>query len=412
MEPWDGPAAVTYTDGRIVGTILDRNGLRPARYVILDNGFVISASEVGSVKYDESRVIKKGRLGPGQIFCVDTTRGIVMNDEEITRYFSGRRPYAKWIEQNLLPLKSVPTPADFALPPLKEATPETPAESNGSNGRRAKPPKREENEALIRRQLGFGYTSEEDVVVLRPMVVDGKEAIGAMGDDTPPAALSKLPRPLFQYFKQRFAEVTNPPIDPLREEMVMSLRVLLGQRANVLSELPEATRLIELKSPVLQPEDMAKLRAMSQPEFAAMTIDATWPAPEEGSTENTEEQTQRTQREGENSVSAVNNSVPSVVNAGDLLRAAVERLCRQAEEAVRAGARILIVSDQKCDEHTLPIPSLLAMGAVHHHLIRNGLRMNASLISESGEPREVHHVAALIGYGANAIYPYLSLRDD
>ncbi|MBX2998397.1 MAG: glutamate synthase large subunit [Caldilineaceae bacterium] len=374
MEPWDGPAAVTYTDGRIVGTILDRNGLRPARYVILDNGFVISASEVGSVRYDESRVIKKGRLGPGQIFCVDTARGMVMNDEEITRYFAHRKPYAKWVEQNLLPLSSVPAPADFALPVIEDATPDTLENGDGSNGKRPKPTKRQ-NDELIRRQLSFGYTSEELVVVLRPMVTDGQEPVGAMGDDTPPAALSALPRPLFDYFKQRFAEVTNPPIDPLREEMVMSLRVLLGQRANLLSEMPEATRLIELKSPLLQPETMAKLRSLSQPEFKSVTVDATWPRPE-----------------GE---------------VGDALKAAVERLCRQAEDAVRTGARILIISDAKSDQHTLPIPALMAVGAVHHHLISRGLRMNVSLLCESGEPREVHHIAALIGYGASAVYPYL-----
>ncbi|MEZ4634843.1 MAG: glutamate synthase large subunit [Caldilineaceae bacterium] len=370
MEPWDGPAAVTYTDGRIVGTILDRNGLRPARYVILDNGFVISASEVGSVDYDESRVIKKGRLGPGQIFCVDTTRGLVMNDEEITRYFANRRPYAKWVEQNLLPLSSIPTPSSYtpstALPPF----------AGGARGG-----SKHENIPLTRRQLAFGYTSEEMVVVLRPMVVEGKEPVGAMGDDTPPAALSALPRPLFQYVKQRFAEVTNPPIDPLREEMVMSLRMLLGRRANLLSETPEATRLIELKSPILKPEDVAKLSGLSEPEFKCVTVDAVWPALD-----------------------------AEVVNgdAGAALKAAVERLCAQAEDAVRGGASILIVSDQKADEHSLPVPALLAVGAVHHHLIRRGLRMSTSLVCESGEPREVHHFAALLGFGANAVYPYLA----
>ncbi len=373
MEPWDGPAAVTYTDGRIVGTILDRNGLRPARYVILDNGFVISASEVGSVNYDESRVIKKGRLGPGQIFCVDTTRGLVMNDEEITRYFANRKPYAKWVEQNLLPLSSIATPADFAPPTALPA----PAGADNGEGRPAK----HENEALTRRQVAFGYTSEEMIVVLRPMIVEGKEPVGAMGDDTPPAALSTLPRPLFQYFKQRFAEVTNPPIDPLREEMVMSLRMLLGRRANLLSETPEATRLIELKSPILQPEEMAKLRGQHEPEFKNATIDAVWSAPDAESVKE---------------------------DAGPSLKAALERLCAQAEEAVRTGTSILVISDHKADAHSLPIPALLAVGAVHHHLIRRGLRMSVSLICESGEPREVHHFAALLGFGANAVYPYLA----
>ena len=363
IEPWDGPAAVTYTDGRIVGTILDRNGLRPARYVVLDNGYVISASEVGVVDYDEGRVIRKGRLGPGQIFCIDTTRGVIMDDAEITQYFATRRPYNRWVKDNLVNLDE-----EIARAARHGAQP-APAPNGGD---------RPAAGSLTQRQVSFGYTSEEMVVVLRPMVTDGQEPVGAMGDDTPPAALSQLPRPLFQYLKQRFAEVTNPPIDPLREEMVMSLRVLLGQRANLLSETPEATRLIELKSPLLTPTQMDALTAQSAPEFAAARVQAVWQKPSEGDA------------------------------AGAVLAAAVERLCREAEEAVRAGARLLLISDEAADAHTLPIPSLLAVGAVHHHLIRCGLRMAASLISVSGEPREVHHFAALVGYGANAVYPYLA----
>ena len=233
--------------------------------------------------------------------------------------------------------------------------------------------------ALATRQAAFGYTSEELVVVLRPMVTEGKEPIGSMGDDTPPAALSQLPRPLFHYFRQRFAEVTNPPIDPLREEMVMSLRMLLGQRANLLSELPEATRLIELTSPILQPEEINTLRSLPEPEFRAVTVESTWEKPDDLAS----------------------------ADAGATLRAALEKLCFTAETAVRGGAHILIISDAKADQHTLPIPSLLAVGAVHHHLISQGLRMAASLVCESGEPRDVHQFAALIGYGANAVYPYL-----
>ena len=383
MEPWDGPAAVTYTDGRLVGTILDRNGLRPARYVILDNGFVISSSEAGAVRYDEGRVIRKGRLGPGQIFCVDTQRGLVMGDEEITRIFATRQPYGKWIQQNLVTLDQLP-PLQAAGPESKAQPPASDAGSSqpGTGPAQEKPAKHRPDPGLVRRQLAFGFTSEELVVVLRPMVVDAKEPIGAMGDDTPPAAVSHLPRPLFHYFKQRFAEVTNPPIDPLREEMVMSLRVLLGQRANLLAEQPEATRLIELKTPILTPEQMARLLAMTEPEFQSAVVDATWPLPSEAES----------------------------AQAGEALRAGVERLCRQAEEAVRAGARILVLSDRAADAHTLPIPSLMAVGAVHHHLIRQGLRMNASLVVESGEPREVHHFATLIGYGANAVHPYLAFE--
>jgi glutamate synthase (ferredoxin) len=403
MEPWDGPAAVTFTDGRLVGTILDRNGLRPARYVILDNGLVISASEAGSVEYHESQVVEKGRLGPGQIFCVDTTRGRVMDDAEITLHFAARQPYDKWVQENLVSLAHVvkaraergesSTPhgingghAGNALAnsvPVTEPSHGGTMESNGAGAaRNGKPKRRPPNTKLIRRQLQFGYTSEEMVVVMRPMVTDAKEPVGSMGDDTPPAAMSELPRSLFNYFKQRFAEVTNPPIDPLREELVMSLRVLLGQRANVLSETPEATRLVELRTPILQPEEMAALRTLPQPEFHSVTIDAVWQAPHEADDE----------------------------AQGAALRASVERLCLEAEEAVRAGARMLILSDRKADQHTLPIPSLLAVGAVHHHLIRRGLRMNASLICESGEPREVHHFAVLIGYGANAVHPYLAFQ--
>ncbi|MDI9547610.1 MAG: glutamate synthase large subunit [Chloroflexota bacterium] len=367
IEPWDGPAAVTYTDGRIVGTILDRNGLRPARYVVLDNGLVISASEAGAVAYDEARVVRKGRLGPGQIMCVDTTLGVMMGDEEITHYFAARRPYDRWVQDNLVNLDGRVT---------QQAVTETGAGASAvsANGGDAV-----QKSALVQRQLGFGYTSEEMVVVLRPMVAEGHEPIGSMGDDAPPAVMSNLPRPLFQYFKQRFAEVTNPPIDPLREEMVMSLRMLLGRRANLLMEMPEATRLVELSSPVLKPEQMAALTALGEPEFRSATIPATWELPAE--------------RSG--------------ASAGKALAEAVERLCRAAEEAVRDGVRILIISDETAERDVLPIPALLAVGAVHHRLIRQGLRMSASLVCASGEPREVHHFAALIGYGANAVYPYL-----
>ncbi len=373
IEPWDGPAAVTYTDGRIVGTILDRNGLRPARYVVLDNGLVISASEAGAVEYDEGRVIRKGRLGPGQIFCIDTTRGAIMDDAEITSYFATRRPYDRWVQENLVNLNDeIARTARLAGAPANNGITANSA-ANGATGNGHAP-------SLTQRQVSFGYTSEEMVVILRPMVADGQEPVGAMGDDTPPAVLSDLPRPLFQYFKQRFAEVTNPPIDPLREEMVMSLRVLLGQRANLLSETPEATRLIELKSPLLKPEHLAALRARTEPEFALATLDALWQTPTPDDPE----------------------------AAGDALAAGVDRLCRAAEEAVRHGAHILIISDERADALSLPIPSLLAVGAVHHHLIRQGLRMAAGLICVSGEPREVHHFAALVGYGANAVYPYLA----
>ncbi len=265
-------------------------------------------------------------------------------------------------------------------PPINQSTQSTNGVATNGKPTNGKAPKAPAS-GLVKRQAAFGYTSEEMVVVLRPMVLEGKEPVGSMGDDTPPAALSALPRPLFHYLKQRFAEVTNPPIDPLRETMVMSLRVLLGRRANLLSEEPEATRLVELKSPVLYPPQMAALAALTQPEFKLETVSAVWEAP--------------------------TGAEVSMAEAGDALRAAVEKLCLQAEEKVRAGARILVISDQAADQHTLAIPAMLAVGAVHHHLIGQGLRMHTSLISANGEAREVHHFAALIGYGANAVYPYL-----
>jgi glutamate synthase domain-containing protein 1 len=364
MEPWDGPAAVTYTDGRIVGTIMDRNGLRPARYVVLDNGLVISASEVGAVAYDESRVIKKGRIGPGQILCVDTTRGAIMEDEEITQRFAARRPYDKWIKENLVHLDELVKKSELPIVngQLSIANEQLPPANGTANGASLAIDNQQltinSTVPLPNRQASFGYTSEEMIVVLRPMLTTGHEPVGAMGDDTPIAALSKLPRPLFGYFKQRFAEVTNPPIDPLREEMVMSTRMLLGRRANVLSETPEAVRLLALKSPVLLPAQMATLRGQPLPAFKCATVEAVWPAPV-GEDVNPEE-------------------------AGAALRAAVDKLCREAEDAVRGGAAILVISDERADVHTLPIPSLLAVGAVHHHLIRCGLRMRASLVVCNG----------------------------
>ncbi|MCB0133974.1 MAG: glutamate synthase subunit alpha, partial [Caldilineaceae bacterium] len=316
MEPWDGPAALTYTDGRIVGTAMDRNGLRPARYVVLDNGYVICASETGAVAYDEGRVVRKGRISPGQIFCVDTTRGVVMDDEEITQKFAARRPYDRWIQENLVSLDELVKKWATVNGQLSIV--------NGGNGASSTINNQQLSSnnsiPLSNRQASFGYTSEEMIVVLRPMLTTGQEPVGAMGDDTPPAVMSKLPRSLFGYFKQRFAEVTNPPIDPLREEMVMSLRMLLGRRANVLTETPDAVRLVALKSPVLLPEQMAALHAQDTPEFAVATVAAVWPAP------------------------AGEEVTPEV--AGDALRAAVTKLCREAEEAVRGGARILVISDE------------------------------------------------------------------
>ena len=379
LEPWDGPASITYTDGRIVGTIMDRNGLRPARFAVLENGLVISGSEMGAVPYDEALVVRKGRLGPGEIFCVDTKLGTVMDDKEITRVISNRRPYGQWLTENLISLEAIVLKSRR----LRRSRALRSRSAVRSENGQASPVQRSVQDAtLVRRQIIFGFTSEEMVVVLRPLLSNGAEPVGAMGDDTPLAAVSKLPRPLFHYFKQRFAEVTNPPIDSLRETTAMSLRMLLGERANLLSESARATRLIELASPILQPEHAYSLESLGlgSADFWLASLPMTWQP--------------RTEGQG--------NLTP-----GGQLRQEVRALCRQAEDLVQNGTRLLILTDEGVGEDTLPIPSLLATSAVHHHLIRQGLRMQVSLVVRSGEPREVHHFAALLGYGANAIFPYL-----
>ncbi len=388
QEPWDGPAALSFTDGTVVGSVLDRNGLRPARFVILDDGTVIMSSEAGAVEVDESSVVQKGRLRPGEMLAVDTSAGVIENDAQIVKRFVERRPYGKWLEENLVTLEQLADRGrQMADGPAAGSDPSLPSATN----RHAQYATRNTPYADLQSlQAAFGYTREEQIVVLRPMWQEGREPIGSMGDDTPTAALSSVPRPLFHYFKQRFAEVTNPPIDSLREEMVMSLSQRLGRRACILSEVPEAARLLELPSPILTDEELAVIRSIGaegwrsggvegQRGFAhlrAHTLDATWPV-EEGSSG---------------------------------LERAVRRLSEEAAAAAKDGCALLILSDRGVNAERAPIPSLLAVSAVHQHLIRAGERWHASLIVESGEPREVHHFAALAGYGANAIAPWLVLR--
>jgi glutamate synthase (ferredoxin) len=345
-EPWDGPAALVFTDGLTVGAALDRNGLRPCRYAVTEDGLIAAASEAGAVTLDESRILAKGKLGPGQMIAVDTKRGLFFEDGQIKTELAARKPYGVWLRDNL---RKLPAPNSQSL-------------RFASN-----------LQSPISTQAAFGYTNEELVMVLRPMVENKAEAVGSMGDDTSPAVLSDKPRPLFGYFRQRFAEVTNPPIDPLREELVMSLRVRLGARGNFLAETPAQARLLELDSPFLTDAQLATLKA--DPELKAVTLSTLFRAAEGA--------------------------------AG--LKLALDRLCAEAEQAAQAGAQAIILSDRGVDaEHTF-IPSLLALGAVHHHLLRQDLRVQVDLVVESGEPREVHHFAALVGYSAAAINPYLAL---
>ncbi|MBP1465296.1 glutamate synthase large subunit [Candidatus Chloroploca sp. M-50] len=355
VEPWDGPAALTFSDGRIVGTSLDRNGLRPARYIITDDGLVISGSEVGAVAIDEARVVHKGKLGPGQMIAVDTATGRFFTDEEVKEYLAQQQPYEAWVGQHLRRMAQV-------AEEVRNAGGDTPALPYPSAA------------TLQPLQQAFGYTSEELNVVLKPMGITGQEPVGSMGDDTPAAVLSEfeLGRPLFQYFKQRFAEVTNPPIDSLREELVMSLSVAVGRRRNLLEATPEHAHLLELNSPILTDRELAALRANGDPLLPVATVSALMPL-------------------------------------GASLQQAVEHLCASAEKAVRNGAAVVIVSDQGVDAEHAPLPALLAVSAVHHHLIRTGLRTLCSLLAETGEMREVHHLACLVGYGAEAVNPYLAL---
>jgi glutamate synthase (NADPH/NADH) large chain/glutamate synthase (ferredoxin) len=357
-EPWDGPAAVTFSDGRIVGATLDRNGLRPARYKVTRDGLIVMASEVGVLELPEADIVEKGRLGPGQIIAVDTRSGKLLKNDEIKAEIAKRKPYARWLKENLRR-----------------------AEINENRPRQRSAPMGAVE--LLRYQKTFGYAEEEIEILISPMVTEAKEPVGSMGDDTPLAVLSKRPRLLYQYFKQQFAQVTNPPIDSLREEIVMSLNTSLGRRRSQLEESPEHAQLIKFASPLLSQGEMDWLKALpgslqardkGAPVFTVALLPALFKV-EDGP-------------------------------AG--LETAVERLCREAEEAVDAGRSILILSDRGIGASLAPIPMLLAISAVHHHLIRRRKRMRASLVAETGEAREEHHFACLIGYGASMVFPYLT----
>ena len=370
-EPWDGPAALAFTDGRIVGTVLDRNGLRPVRWFVTEDGLVYTGSEVGPIPVETFRILRKGRLGPGQMIAVDVEEQRLWLNDEIKDYFAHRRPYGEWVRRQMIALEPV------KRPPTADGGPPT---GDGrlrasGNGQPAADDTGLTPDALRQQQAAFGYTNEELTVVIRPMVEHGKEPTGSMGDDTPPAVLSHKPRPLFNYFKQRFAQVTNPPIDPLREDLVMSLHMTLGWRRNLLEETEAHARLLEIPSPILTDEQMAALRELDDPDFRLAELSALWPV-----------------REG-----------------AEGLDQALDELCAAAEQAIEDGATILVISDRGVNIAQAPIPSLLAVGAVHHHLIRQKKRERVSLVLETGEAREVHHFAVLIGYGATAIYPYLAL---
>jgi len=349
MEPWDGPASIVFTNGGQVGAVLDRNGLRPSRYYVTKDDLVVMASEVGVLPIEPANVAKKWRLQPGKIFLIDFKQGRIIDDNEIKRDLVEKRPWKEWLKEYMIPLDDLPAPSNV----------------------------HESDHATLRvRQHAFGYTVEDLKMIMMPMAAAGQEPVGSMGTDTPLACLSEKPQLLYNYFRQLFAQVTNPPLDAIREELVTSLYTYLGREGNLLSEEPKSCHLIKLKQPILSNSDLEKLREVAHGELRAVTL-------------------------------------PMLFNVADGeagMEKAVEALCAAAAAAVRDKASILVLSDRGVDAQHAPIPSLLATAAVHHHLIRQGTRTQCGLVIESGEAREAHHFCLLIGYGAGAVNPYLAFE--
>ncbi|MGI8847034.1 MAG: glutamate synthase large subunit [Candidatus Dormibacteria bacterium] len=348
LEPWDGPAAIAFTDGHVVGATLDRNGLRPARWMITEDGWVVMASEAGVLPIAEERIVKKWRLEPGRLLLVDTVSGEILDDEATKTAQCRRLPYQEWLEGGTVRLDE--------LPPVEAADTPDPG-------------------TLSVRQRTFGYTEEELRLVLAPLA-HGDEAVGSMGNDTPLAVLSSRPQSLFSYFKQRFAQVTNPPIDPIREEAVMSLVTTLGAGGNLLEQGPAQARRLEMPHPILSNADIQTLRHVTQRQFPTATVSMVF------------------HRDG----------------GENALRDGIERMCQGASERVAEGNTVLVLSDRHVDANHVPIPALLATSALHHHLVREQIRTSVGLVVETGEAREVMHVALLVGYGAEAVNPYLALE--
>jgi glutamate synthase domain-containing protein 2/glutamate synthase domain-containing protein 1/glutamate synthase domain-containing protein 3 len=351
MEPWDGPAAMVFTDGRIVGGTLDRNGLRPCRYLVTTDGLVIMASEAGVVQFPPEKISKKGRLQPGHMFLVDTVEGRIISDSEIKSKIARQKPYRRWLDENRIELRGL-----FDSPKLVQTT----------------------NETLAQRLRLFGYTREELKMILLPMALNAQEPIGSMGNDTPLAVLSDKPKLLFNYFKQLFAQVTNPAIDPLREGLVMSLMNFVGRKLNILEETPEHCRQLKLPHPILANEDIQRLRTVKRQDLKTVGVSAVFDI--------------------------------NAANIAHSLKLALRGLVDSAEKAVKQGASLIIISDREVSKTAAPIPSLLATAAVHHGLLNRGLRGEVGLIIESGEPREVMHFCLLCGFGANAVNPYLAFE--
>lgn len=348
MEPWDGPAAVAFTDGVQIGATLDRNGLRPARYIVTKDDLCIMASEAGALPIEPSSIVKSGKLTAGKMFLIDLEQGRIIDDEELKKSIVTQKPYHQWVNENMIRMSELPDPTFVHQP---------------------------DHPTILERQRVFGYTTEDINGAMRPMAVTGEEAVGSMGVDASLAVLSDRPQPLFRYFKQLFAQVTNPPVDPIREELVMELTAYIGPEGNLLDETPGHAHRLELEHPVLTNNDLEKIRTIARGHFQAVTLNILFdPEAKSG------------------------------------MRNRLDQVCDEAATAVRGGVNLIILSDRGVGPNVAPIPSLLAVAAVHHFLIRAGLRTKTGIVIESGEPREVSHFALLLGYGANAINPYLAFE--
>lgn len=348
MEPWDGPAAIAFTDGRIIGATLDRNGLRPARYIVNKNDEIIMSSEVGVLKTMGEDFVTSDRLRPGRMLLIDMEKGQILDDDAIKKEISTQKPYREWVEKNMIRLKEVEMDTNPAQP---------------------------DHETILERQRAFGYTNEDVFTTMKPMAEKGEEPVGSMGEDTALSILSEKPQPLFRYFKQSFAQVTNPPIDPIREELVMELTTYIGPEGNLLDESPEHCKRLELDHPILNNENFEKIKNINEGGLKSYSV-----------------------------------SILFDPNKKHSMRTSLDKVCNEAADAVRKGYNLIILSDRGVEKNQAAIPSLLAVSGLHHYLIRAGLRTKTGIVLESGEPREVAHFALLCGYGANAINPYLAFE--
>ena len=349
QEPWDGPASIAFTDGTRIGACLDRNGLRPSRYYVTKDDRVIMASEVGVLDIPPNMIAQKGQLQPGRMFLIDTEQGRIVADDELKKRMAKERPYRLWLEENLIRLEDLPEPASVHEP---------------------------DHKTVVRRQQAFGYTFEDLRLLIGPMGSEGVQPLGSMGNDAPLAVLSNKPQLLYSYFKQLFAQVTNPPLDCIREEIITSTDTLIGSEGNLLDPWPQNCRMIRLRGPILTNEELEKLRRVNLPGFKPVTLPILFPA--------------------------------AKGDAG--MEAAMEQLCRDADKAIADGANILILSDRGVNKDNAAIPALMAVSGLHHHLIRKETRTRVGLLLESGEPREIHHFALLVGYGVSAVNPYLAFE--